>query len=361
MGDEAALAVAPTETPIPAKTPVAPPGQRMTRQQMRESAMKRIQAEGGGAAIVEKSRAEDAAATAAPAATEAPKPAEPKIEAKSVESEKDDPATERALRKIEEAKKKLLDDQKAYKLELEVERAEALRLRKEAEGKLGSVDELKKLKPKDLIAHLSHLSDEDFDALSRLSYARTKAGQADPRAAAAAADAERSIASRTSDDRIAKLEKQLEDERKAWQDEFRRRDMMDYANKWIDEAVKSAPKDKPSLFGKALESDPKVAREEMIAIAREMEKANDGEQPTHAELFAEFEKRKRAMLKSYGINVDEYLAPPKAAPAKKSTTLDAGAPVQMTQKGEAKMTRQEMRANAMAKVRAAAKQTADNV
>ena len=68
---------------------------------------------------------------------------------------------------------------------------------------------------------------------------------------------------------------------------------------------------------------------------------------------------KKRVLVSYGVDVDAHLTPPKPAPVKKSTTLDAAAPTTITQKGDKPMTRHERTAHAMANVRARMRQTAD--
>lgn len=280
-------------------------------------------------------------------AAEPPKPAE---------LDKPDPTTERGLRAVEQAKKKFLDEQNAAKAELEIQRAEIARLRKEAEGRVASRDELKKLSPTELLDALEHFSEDDHDILSRAAYARTKAGKTDPRAQAAAQEAARSQSARGAVAEVAQLKQTIEDLRSELRGEFTKRDQRSFAERWVGETVKAIPADKPTFLAKLHANEPETAQRELIQIGAELEKANDGEAPTPAEVIAEFEKRKRAQLKSLGLDADALLSPPKAAtppPAAKpaARTLDVTA-ANMTRAENSPKTRDERREVALAKLRA---------
>ncbi|HEX4355659.1 MAG TPA: hypothetical protein VHZ95_22185 [Polyangiales bacterium] len=270
---------------------------------------------------------------------------------------KHDPATDRGLRAVEQARKKFLDEQNAWKAEQEVQRAETARLRAEAQGKVSSVEELKKLKASEILDRLA-LDDDGYDAMSRHAYARTKQGKADPRAAAAVADAERSQASRGQAETIAELQAKIDKLEQGYQGEFKRRDQQTFAEHWVGEAVKSVPTDKPTLIGKLMAKSPDAGRAQLLAIGAELERANDGEQPTHSEVIAEFEKRRRAALEEQGVDVDALLAPAKAPTAPAPRTLDVTA-TKITRNENAPQTREERRAVAQANLRARQRQTAD--
>lgn len=303
-----------------------------------------------------------AAEQAARPAPEAAKP-DPAIAPKPAEPEKPDPATERGLRSVEQARKKFFDEQAASKAELEVQRAEVARLRKEAEGRLASRDDLKKLKPIELLDALDHYTEDDLDILSRATYARTKAGKTDPRAQAAAQDASRAQGSRATADKLAEMQAKHDAEIAELRGEFTKRDQRSYAERWLGEAVKAIPADAPTFLAKLHANDPDTAQRELLSIGIELEKANDGDPPTHAEVIAEFEKRKRASLRSMGLDPDALLAPAKVAPAPApkpagARTLDVTA-ANVTRPENAPKTRDERRAVAMANLRSRQRATAD--
>jgi hypothetical protein len=352
------LAATQVQTPPPAAAIAARDASRnAARADRRAAAMTKIRASNAAPA--------EAAAVAAP--TEAPKAAELKTEpaklaaAKPPEpTEAPDPATERGLRAVEQARKKWLDEQAAHKSELEVQRAEVARLRKEAEGKVTSLDELKRLKPLELLSRLDHLTDDDFDAISRAAYARTKAGKVDPRAQAAAQEAERYQANRGHADELASVKAELTALKEEFKGEFTRRDQASFAERWVGDAIKAVPGDKPTLLSKLMAKSPENAKRELLLLGAELEKANDGEPPTHAEVVAEFEKRRRASLEEYGVDVEAMLAPP--APAKpepaKARTLEVAATT-LTRAENAPKTRAELRAHAIANLRTRQRATAD--
>lgn len=363
MGADAAVAQA-QPTTLDSATPAPPPapvnGRETARAVRRATAMARLKNDAASADQVLPAGA--AAAPPKPAA--APSGAQPEAPpAKPAEVEKHDPATERGLRAVEQARKKFLDEQRAEKAELEVQRAEVARIRKEAEGRVTSREDLKKLRPTELLDALDHFNEDDFDIISRASYARTKAGKTDPRAQQAAQEASRAQSSRVAAGELAELRetvKKLEGELRG---EFTRRDQASFAERWVGDAIKAIPADKPSFLAKLHANEPEAARRELLAIGAELEKAADGEPPTQAEVIAEFEKRKRASLKAMGLDADALLAPPKPAPPAKqpaaaARTLDVSAS-NLTRPENAPKTRDEKRAVAIENLRARQRATAD--
>lgn len=357
MADAAAVQQA-SATEVAPSAPTAPVVDRgAARAERRANAIAKLQASNASAPAAPESPAKPATE---PAATAPAKPAEPP-------PEKPDPATDRGLRTVEQARKKFLDEQNAAKAELEVQRAEIARLRKEAEGRVASRDELKKLKPTELLEVLEHFTEDDHDILSRAAYARTKAGKTDPRAQAAAQEAARSQTGRAAAAEVASLKEQhareIEELRAELRGEFTKRDQASFAERWVGEAVKAIPTDKPTFLSKLHTNDPKAAQRELLMIGAELEKANDGEPPTQAEVIAEFENRKRASLKALGLDPDALLSPPKPAektPAAKpaARTLDVAA-ANVTRPANAPKTREERRANAIANLHARQRATAD--
>ncbi len=366
---DAAAAQAPAIDAPAAPAPAAGVGDRAAvRANRRAAAIARLQGGHGAGPTLQDAAAETAQVAApviakpaevAPPAPAAPAPA-PKLA--EVAPEKPDPATERGLRTIEQARKKFLDEQTAWKVERDAQLAEIARLRKEAEGKV-AVDDVKKMRPLDLIERLEHYTEDDWEALGRGAFPRTKAGKADPaRAAQAASEAQLRERGRAAAAEVAELRETVKKLESELRGEFTRRDQVSYAERWISDAVKAIPADKPSFLSKLHANEPETAKRELLLIGAELEKANDGEAPTHAEVIAEFEKRKRAALKAMGLDADALLAPPAPAaakPAAQTRTLAPGA-ANMTRAVNAPKTREEKRAIAVANLRARAA-TADNL
>ncbi len=368
MADAAAPAQAPVDPAAPAQPP---PLAQLSRGAVRDA--RRSTA----VANHPRSRSADPAASAVTSETKpAPtlaavaavvKPAAESAAKSEAAPEKPDPATDRGLRSIEQARKKFLDEQTAAKAELDVQRAEVARIRKEAEGKVTSLDALKKLGPTELLAALDHLSEDDFDIIARSSYARTKAGKVDPRAQTAAQDAARAAKERSASTaataELAELRETVKQLEQKLTGEFTRRDQASFVERWVGDAVKAIPADKPTFLSKLHANEPETAKRELLSIGAELEKANDGEPPTQAEVIAEFEKRKRASLKAMGLDADALLAPPapaKPAPVTQARTLDVTTS-NLTRPAITAKTRDERRDVAVANLKARKTATADQL
>lgn len=234
-----------------------------------------------------------------------------------------DAKTAKGLAAIEKQAKKFRDEQSRAKAELDVERAEIARLRAEATGKVSSIDELKKLKPLELLEKLGIESEDDYDVLARAAYARTKKGKEDPRLKQ---QAEQTAETRDFKSKIAALEAKIEE----LGGEFSKRDAQaqtqSFVTKWQDDAIKAIPAE-PTLIGRLATKAPEKARDVLLTIGKYLEKQS-GETPTHAECIEEYEKYRRAELEETGVDVDALLRPateaaPKRAPGK---TLDITTP-----------------------------------
>lgn len=304
-------------------------------------------------------------ATAAPVAAEAKveaKPAEAKTAESAAAGEIEDDRTKRGLAAIERREAQFRSEQTRIKEEHERREARIAQRENELEGKTTSIAQLKGLRPGQLIGELKKLGmgPADFDAISRVAWSQTETGSKDPKAQDAARDAEAHYAARSSQDELAQLKAELAE----LKGEFGKRDQLaaqrEYAEKWRDGVFKSIPGDKPTLLAKLVDKNPDRARAVIIALGAEMEKANGGEAPAHADVIAEFEKRQRIALEESGVDVDAILAPktattPTTPPAKTAAvkpsgrTLDVSQPANGTRPREPKakpMTHQERVAHA---------------
>lgn len=249
----------------------------------------------------------------------AEKPVEAKLntEPEKTDEEPVDPKTAKALAQIDKQAARFREEQKKAKAELEVERAEIARMRAEAQAFAKSLDDLRGLAKKDPIALLEKMgiqSEDEWEVVGRSAFPRTKAGKADPNAA--------KVAAQTARER--ELMQQLEDLKKTTEElrnEFKQRDQQattqQFIQRWQDEAVKAIPADKPTLIAKLHEKSPQKARQALLEIGARLERENDNETPSHAEVIAEYERMRRAELEEQGVDVDALLRPAKAAaPAK---------------------------------------------
>lgn len=266
---------------------------------------------------------------------------EPKPEAKDpppadklAEPAPDDKTT-KAIAAIDRRAKQFRDEQAAERAKLDLERAELARIKSEVDGRATSIDELRKLAKIDPIALLAKLgldSEDEWEAVGRGAYPRTKTGKADPRAAPAAAQTarERQLADQLAavSEKQAKLEELI-------QSRDAQAQAKSFVDDYLDGAVKAIPTT-PSLIGKLHAKSPKKAQQALLELGQAMEKramAADGAKkydpsytPSHADLIAEYEKTRRAELEEQGVDVDNLLAGAGAKPAapatKPAATLD---------------------------------------
>lgn len=278
-----------------------------------------------GAAPAAEAPAKPAPVETAPQAEAVEKPTEklndePKVEAKPAEPKaEDDENAKRGLAAVEKAAKRFREEQARVKAEMDLEKAELARIRSELTGKATSRDELKKLKPGELLDKLE-LDEDMYETVAREAYARTKAGKASPAAQEAA---KQSAAARAYEKEIAELRAKVEELGGEFQKRDKAAETRAFVENWTTQAVKAIPADKPTLIAKLYEKSPEKAKQQLLAVGAELEKANDNETPTHAEVIAEYEKRRRAELEETGVDVDALLAPVKAAPkAAPTKTLD---------------------------------------
>jgi hypothetical protein len=312
----------------------------------------------GTAAAAEAPKQETAAAETKPAKpAEPPKATEPAPEAK-------DPAAERGLAQIEQAKKRWLDERASKEEEMSRREARVAQRELAAEEKLSSAVDPETF---DVDAWLDRakLTDGQLALLSRSSYYRTAEGQKKPEAKQAVDDYRQRTSMASIEERFADLEKSFDErvEKRAQEIAWKVHQQASYANEWTDGALKEVPTDKPSFFAKLHAKDPRDARRALQAIGGELEKSS-GSTPSAAEVLAEFEKRQRSYLESVGLDPDVVLSPPKPAPPapaptpKPTRTLDVAAAT-ITRPENAPKTRDEKRATAIANLRARQRATAD--
>jgi hypothetical protein len=271
------------------------------------------------------------------------KKSEPVVEAKEPADDELDAKTKKGLEAVDKQAKKFREEQARIRADFDIERAEHARRVAEFNAKASSFEELQKLAERDTLAAIRklrpNLTEDDWEAIGRGAFPHTKAGKADPRSAAVAAQ---SAKDREYAERMERLEKQNQELLEKHETAQKQAEARKVVAEWQDSAVKAIPTDKPSIAAKRYASAPEKVRQELLAIAVQLEKANDGETPTHAEVVAAFEKRERAELEERGIDVDALLKGAPAAPKKPAAkTLDVGAPAGGTRPAVPAQTREQ--------------------
>lgn len=264
----------------------------------------------------------------------APEPEKPTEPEPKADDEQPDPKTAKALAAIDKQAKKFREEQAAAKREFEQEmadqRAEFARERAAFKAEADSFANLQKMHPLDAIRKLRpNMTEDDWEVVGRGAFPFTKAGKADPRAAEIAA---RTHKESTRDSELADLRKELAEMRETMAAQSKATEARSYVDRWSGDAVKSIPSDKKTLIGNLHAKAPEKAKQALLAIGAELERANGGETPDYADVIAEFEKRERAELEARGVDVDALLKPATAAPAPKPApkTLDVTAPTNGT-------------------------------
>jgi hypothetical protein len=265
-----------------------------------------------------------------------PKSEDKKLETDDAKSEvvEPDDKTKKALDAIDKQAKKFREEQAASKREMEQwvadQRADIARRDaslKERESKLGEIEKLKAEARKNPIDHLRKFagfeSEDEWELVGRGAFPFTKAGKADPRAQEVAARAQKTTAT---DSELADLRTELKQVREELAAKEKQAEARSFVENWKSEAAKAIPTDKPTLIARLHSKSPEKAKQALVAIGAELERAS-GETPSHADVIAEFEKRERAELEDRGVDVEALLKPAPAAPAKPvPKTLDVGAP-----------------------------------
>lgn len=277
------------------------------------------------------------------AKTDEPKPAEPKQDAKADDP---DPQTKKALDAIDKQAKRFRDEQaaakRAFDQEMAEQRAELARIKAEQQSKYGAVEDLQKLADRDLIGLIRKLrpnmSEDDWEVVGRGAFPFTKAGKADPRAAEIAA---RTHKETSRDSELSELRKMVTDLTEQVAASKRETEGNAFRERWLGDAVKSFPKE-ASLAGHLYAKNPTKVRQALLEVGMRMERDNDNETPTHADVIAEYERLCRAELEEIGIDVDALIRPAAAAPQKKPTpTLDPSLPTGGTRPINGKPTREQ--------------------
>jgi hypothetical protein len=270
-------------------------------------------------------------------ATATPTPPVASASDSTTDTEKHDESTQRGLDAIEKrdkrAREQLTRERAEAKAEIDRERAELAKLRAEA-NKPDPFADLKKLPPRDRYLEALKLVDldpdneESMEVVARDVYPRSKSGKVDPKAKAYADQlAERSYR----DDRVAQLEKRIEELTSGLSEKESRQQAEQFQQKYLDEAVKAIPT-AASLVGRAHAKNPDRARTELLRVGQALE-TELGETPSHAEVVARYESLLKQDLLDRGFDesaITGMLAPakttaPQAPAPKPMRTLDPGA------------------------------------
>jgi hypothetical protein len=240
---------------------------------------------------------------------------------------KADPDLQKRLAVVAKHEKRAKDREAAVKAAIEKERGELRREREAIEREIQSarteIDSFAKLKerarfdPAGVLKALG-LADDDFGPAARQLWSLTKEQAADPKNREAAARMQRE---RESESRIERLERELNEQKKAAHEQASRADIAQKAETYLATVIKAAGDEHP-LAKRLIEKSPQKSRERFAAIADELFD-RDGDLPDAEDVLAEYEKRRRAELEDDGVDVAAMLKqkPAQTRRAEQTTTL----------------------------------------
>lgn len=274
---------------------------------------------------------------------------EPVKDEKPVEAKPDehDPQTKKGLDAIDKQAKRFRDEQAAAKRAFEQEvadtRADLARMKQQIETQLTSVEDLKRQAKRDPIGLLRKLgieTEDDWEVIGRGAFPFTKAGKADPRAAEIAA---RTHKESSRDSELAELRQMVNDLTEQISTQSKQAEARSYVERWATEATKAIPSDRKTLIGNLHAKAPEKAKQALLEIGARLERENDNETPSHADVIAEYERTRRAELEEQGVDVDALLGAIAAPtpPKKPSPTLDPALPATGTRPINGRPTREQ--------------------
>jgi hypothetical protein len=279
------LTDAPSETPAPAP-----------------AAKETDVAEDSGEADGDDSGVDEAAASASEGDGDDELDAEPETPVEEDEPEVD-PETAKRFQQVQRQEKRAREALAAERREFEAERE---RWRDENKEKLSRVERFEKLQERaryDLAAVAKELgiTEEEFEYHAERLYRLSPKGQKDPRNKQMT---EQALREREAADRIARLEKQLEERSKKEEEERTAAEQKRAAEAYLDQTQKTVSAEKHPLVAKMLKADPDWGRDKLRRTAARMIQET-GEVPKHAAVVAELEKRERVRLQRLGVDIPQ--------------------------------------------------------
>lgn len=252
---------------------------------------------------------------------------------------KPDPAAARGLAAVAKAEARSRAQADQRKTELDRREQQLLARENEATSKVVSSEKfLAELRRDPAAALLKHgLTIDDLEPIAQAAYLASPAGQkelATKPGAKAAAD--KALREREQMTELQKLQKHIGELEAKFEGQTKAQTAQKFVEQYLDTAVKAIPTT-PSLIGNLHAKAPAKARAALLSLGQQMEReameadgvttADASHTPTHAEVIAEYEKRRREELEEQGVDVDAMLkraAPAPVAPAAKkpAATLD---------------------------------------
>lgn len=212
-----------------------------------------------------------------------------------------EPETAKRLQQVQKQEKRAREALAAQRQEFEENKA---RWESQNRDKLSRVEKFEAMRERarvDLSSVMEELGIpvEDYEYHAELLYRRSPKGQKDPRHKAAA---ERTMRDREQADRIARLEKQIEDDKKERQAAEQRAANERAATEYLGKVEKAVGADAP-LVKAMLTKNPARARRLLSQTTLELAQDLDGEVPSPAAVVKALEKARREELAELGIDI----------------------------------------------------------
>lgn len=260
-----------------------------------------------------------------------------------------DPDLAKRLAIVAKQEKRARERETQAKAAIEQERAAIKREREELQSSRGELEAFAKLKGRvkyDALGVMKALglSEEDLGLAARQLWAHSKEGSADPKVSKEAAS--RLMKEREAEDRIARLERELEEQKKAEQERAQSTQIQQKVEAYLAGIQKAVTGEHP-LARRLIEKQPNKAALKFGEIAQRLAD-RDGDLPDAEDVLAEYERTRREELEADGVDVAAMLktAKPKPKADEQTRTLgnDIGTSTAAKPSGGARKTMQEKRA-----------------
>lgn len=265
----------------------------------------------------------------------APEVADEEVEAEKPVEEAVDPETSKRLAAVQKQEKRFREQMASEKAKFD---AQVKAFEKERDEMRATLDEFKssaarvKYDPASVLTKLG-MTEEDFETAARHLFARSKAGQADPKwkqaSEVAMKEKEQTEKFSALESRLEKLQAQIAEKEHASKLDSAKGELFSLATK--------AASDEAPLFKALSAKSPAKAREALWATATQLFEET-GEPPDPSDVIAAWEKQRRADLDEWGIEAPTVAAKNnnESTTTKPSRTLSAAggvtAPKQAVQK-----------------------------
>jgi len=215
--------------------------------------------------------------------------------------------------------------EKRFREQMAKDRAELEKIATEWKPKIEAAAKFEQLKSRakyapDAVLEALGLGPDDFEPAARLLYAKSQAGQKDPKNREAA---ERMARERESNDQLAATRRELEELKQQFQAREQQAKTQAAVADYLDKVTKAVSVAETPLVARMLDKTPKKTRTKLHEIAVELAEET-GEAPDPMEVIALLEARRQEELEELGIDPTTVLGAAESKSESKPKTAPQG-------------------------------------